>query len=95
MYVNIGIHHVRPGKEKELEAAMTKFGEAHRGHKGLITVFGWRDESTGAMIGTALWDSKEDFLAARTDLARGIEGINFEELDFSSEGYRGEPLIWT
>jgi hypothetical protein len=95
MFVNVGIHHVKPGKEQELLESMKRFGEAHRGHRGLIMVFGWKDESTGALIGTALWNTKEDFLAARPDLAKAVEGVDFEEIDTSTEVYRGEPVVWS
>ena len=94
MYVNIGIHHPKPGKEKDLLNAMAKFGQAQRGKKGLITVFSWKDDATGALIGTALWDSKADFEAARSDMTKAIEGVDFEQLDESAEAYRGSPVLW-
>ena len=49
---------------------MKRFGEAQRGHKGLLFVFAWKDEETGSLIGTALGDSKEDFQAARPTCSR-------------------------
>jgi len=94
MYVTLGIHHPKPGKEQFILDAMARFGKAQRGQKGLITVFAWKDDATGALIGTALWDSKSDFEAARPDMAKAIEGVDFEPLEFSAEVYRGSPVVW-
>jgi hypothetical protein len=95
MYLSIGVHHPKPGKEERLLESMKKFGEAQRGHKGLIFVFAWKDEESGSLIGTALWDSKEDWLAARPAMVKALEGVDFSELDYSSEAYRGSPVLWT
>ncbi|MDA4121946.1 MAG: hypothetical protein OK456_02050 [Thaumarchaeota archaeon] len=95
MYVTIGIHHPKPGMEQALLETMEKFGDAQRGHRGLITVFAWKDDKTGALIGTALWDTKEDYEAARPDMNKALEGVDFEPLDFSVEAYRGSPVVWT
>ncbi len=95
MYVAIGIHHPKPGKEQALLETMKRFGDAQRGRKGLITVFAWKDDETGALIGTALWDTKSDFDAARPAMKKALEGVDFEQLDCSSEAYRGAPVLWT
>ena len=95
MYVAIGIHHPKPGKEQAILETMMKFGEAQRGKKGLITVFAWKDDKTGALIGTALWDSKADYEAARPAMQKALEGVDFEPLEFSAEVYRGSPVVWT
>ena len=94
MYVAIGIHHPKLGKEQAILETMMKFGEAQRGKKGLITVFAWKDDKTGALIGTALWDSKADYESARPDMQKALEGVDFEPLEFSAEVYRGSPVIW-
>jgi hypothetical protein len=94
MYVTIGIHHPKPGKEQTVLEAMAKFGKAQQGHKGLVTVFAWKDDATGALIGTAIWDSKGDYDAARPDMAKALEGIDFGPLDYSVEAYRGSPVVW-
>jgi hypothetical protein len=94
VYVTIGIHHPKPGKEQAIIETMAKFGKAQRGKKGLITVFAWKDEETGALIGTALWDTKADYEAARPDMSKALEGIDFEPLEYSAEVYRGSPVHW-
>jgi hypothetical protein len=94
MFVNIGIHHPKPGKEQEVLDSMQKFGKAQQGKKGLITVFAWKDEASGALIGMALWDTKADFDAARPEMMKALEGVDFEPLDYSVESYRGSPVVW-
>lgn len=94
MFVTIGIHHPKPGKEQAILDTMMRFGNAHRGHKGLVTVFAWKDDATGALIGTAIWDSKSDCEAARPDLAKALEGVDFEPLEYSAEAYHGSPVLW-
>jgi hypothetical protein len=80
--------------EQAILETMARFGEAQRGKKGLITVFAWKDDKTGALIGTALWDSRADFEAARPDMEKTLEGVDFEPLEYSVESYRGSPVIW-
>ena len=94
MYVTIGIHHPKPGKEQEVLDSMVRFGNAQKMHKGLITTFAWKDDKTGALIGTAIWDSKSDHDAARPEFVKVLEGIDFEQLDESIEAYRGSPVGW-
>jgi hypothetical protein len=94
MYVTVGIHHPKPGKEQAILETMGRFGKAQRGKKGLITVFAWKDDETGALIGTAFWDSKADLEAARPDMEEALEGVDFEPLEYSVEAYRGSPVIW-
>lgn len=94
MYVTIGVHHPKPGKEQAILDSMMTFGKAQQGHRGLITVFAWKDDATGALIGTALWDSKSDYEAARPDMAKAIERIDFGPLDESVEAYHGSHVIW-
>ncbi len=95
MYVTIGIHYPKPGKESILLEGMRKFGEAQRKHKGLMMVTGLKDETKGAIIGLAIWDSKENFLAAREDIMKSIADMDFEDLLSSPiEVYFSEPAIW-
>jgi hypothetical protein len=94
MYVHMGIHHPKPGKEQAILETMDRFGKAQRGQKGLIAVFAWKDEVNGTLIGTALWDTKADFEAARPFIVNALEGVDFEQLEYSAEVYRGSPVIW-
>jgi heme-degrading monooxygenase HmoA len=95
MYVIMGVHHPKPGMEKALLETLEKFGNAERGHKGLISAFVWKDETTGVLLGTTLWDTKEDYDAARPDMDKALQGADWRSLDASMEIYRGSPVVWT
>jgi antibiotic biosynthesis monooxygenase len=95
MYVIMGVHHPKPGMEKELLETLERFGDAERGHRGLITAFVWRDDTTGVLLGTTLWDTKEDYDAARPDMDKALGGADWRSLDASMEIYRGSPVAWS
>jgi hypothetical protein len=95
MYVIMGVHHPKPGMEKALIEVQEKFGNAQRGHRGLISAFIWKDDATSVIIGITLWDTKEDYDAARPDMDKAIQGIDFRSVDTSMEIYRGSPIVWT
>jgi hypothetical protein len=94
MYITVGVHHPKPGREGAVLETMKAFGDAQKRHRGLVTVFAWKDDSTGALIGTAIWDTKADYDAARPEISKVLGGINFDELDNSIEAYRGSPVVW-
>jgi Antibiotic biosynthesis monooxygenase len=95
MYVIMGVHHPKPGMEEALLETLERFGDAERGHKGLITAFVWKDETTGVLLGTTLWDSKEDYNAARPDMDKALGGADWRSLDSAIEIYRGSPVAWS
>ena len=72
-----------------------KFGLAARGHQGLISGFIWKDDQTSVIIGITLWDTKEDYDAARPDLDKALQGADFRAFDSAMEIYRGSPVLWT
>lgn len=94
MLVTIGIHHPRGENEKSiLRDGMRKFGEAQRKHEGLIVIHLLKDEKPGVLIGLAIWDTKEHFMQAQKDMAKALEGINFELLeDIPHKLYFAEPV---
>lgn len=96
MYVTIAIHHPKgPNEEAKLLEAMKKFGQAQRKNKGSIIVTAGKDESSGFIFAVAIWDTKENFLSARADMGKALEGVNFEELeDIPHKLYFGEPKVW-
>jgi len=97
MYIIIGVHRSKPGQEQRVLEAIGKFGKAMQGRKGLITFFLWKDDASGAILGTALWDSKGDYEAALPEMSKEVKMVDFESLEFSSEVYRGlsigEPSV--
>jgi hypothetical protein len=95
VYVITGVHHAKPGMEKALLETLEKFGDAERGHSGLITAFVWKDDGTGVLLGVTLWDTKDDYDAARPDMDKALEGTDWRTLDSSIEIYRGSPVAWS
>ena len=95
MYVVMGVHHPKAGMEKPLLELQEKFGVTQRGHHGLISAFIWKDDQTGVIIGITLWDTKDDYDAARLDLDKALQGADFRTFDSSVEIYRGSPVLWT
>jgi hypothetical protein len=95
MYVILGIDHPKPGIETALLETLERFGTAERGHRGLISAFVWKDDTTGVLLGTTLWDTNADYDAARPDMDTALEGVDWHSLDASVEIYRGSPVAWS
>jgi Antibiotic biosynthesis monooxygenase len=91
----MGIHRPKPGMENALLETLQKFGDAERGHPGLIAAFVWKDEAAGVLIGTTLWDTKSDYDAARPAMDKALEGVDWRSLDSSLEIFRGAPVVWS
>ncbi len=74
MFIHLAVHHhPRPDKTELLIQSMHRFGPAMKGQSGLQQVFTLRDEKSGALVGLALWDSKEQWLAARTAMTEAVK----------------------
>lgn len=58
---------------------MHRFGKAMEGKKGLIMVYTTKDEERNQLIGLAIWDSKENWLAARPAMIDAVQNDPFEE----------------
>jgi len=79
MFIQMSIHHPRQGKEELLVDSMHRFGAAistQQGHRWNRTM---RDEKTGRLVGIAVWDSKEDMLAARPVMEESVKDDDFED----------------
>ena len=78
VFVNIAVHRVREGTEELMLDSMHRFGAAAREAEGLQRVHTLKDERTGALIGLAIWDSREAYEAAGPALMRAVEGDDLE-----------------
>lgn len=58
---------------------MHRFGKAMEEKKGLIMAHTTRDEDTNRLIGLAIWESKNDWLAARPAMIEAVKDDPFEE----------------
>jgi heme-degrading monooxygenase HmoA len=90
LYVNISIHRPHPDKERLLIDSMHRYGEAAKKQRGLVSVQTLKDEKTGELVGLAIWDSKESFLAARPALMKATENDDFDA--WEKEPIRGHRL---
>ncbi len=92
MFVHMSIHQPKAGKEELLIASMHRFGEAAKTQPGLQQVHTLRDAESGALIGLAIWDSKEAMIAARPVLMEATKDDDFEAWEDSVTGYRLEEV---
>lgn len=75
----MSIHFPKEGKEKYLIDSMHRFGNVMKGKRGLIMAHTTKDEDTNRFIGLAIWESKDDWLAARPAMAEAVKDDPFEE----------------
>lgn len=93
MFVHLAIHRPRPGKEQQLIASMHKFGNAMLREPGLQQAHTMMDPKTGALIGLAIWDSKEHWEAARPKMLEAVKNDPFEEWEENPpEVFHLEPV---
>ncbi|MBL0062704.1 MAG: hypothetical protein IPP40_14780 [bacterium] len=94
MFVSIGIHrHPKPEKRELLIDSMRRFGAAMRGCKGLVDVYQLEDKESGALVGLAIWETREDWLAARPAMIEAVKDDPFDEWEDSEpEGFRLQPV---
>jgi Antibiotic biosynthesis monooxygenase len=79
MFVHIAIHRPRPGQEQPLIDSMHRFGAAARAQPGLREVHTLRDANSGVLVGLAIWDTKEAWLAARPVMWEAVKDDNFDD----------------
>lgn len=75
----MSIHFPKEGKEKYLIDSMHRFGAAMKEKKGLIMAYTTKDEDTNRLIGLAIWESKDDWHAARPAMVEAVKDDPFEE----------------
>lgn len=79
MYFHISIHYPKAGKEDLLIESMHRFGKAMEGKEGLIMAHTTKDEERNLLIGIAIWNSKQDWLAARVSMINAVKDDPFDE----------------
>ncbi|MBA7477192.1 hypothetical protein ES707_12594 [subsurface metagenome] len=58
---------------------MHRFGKSMEGQKGLIMAHTTKDKDTNRLIGLAIWESKENWLAVRPAMINAVKEDPFEE----------------
>ncbi|MFX0012372.1 MAG: hypothetical protein ACFE9R_18815 [Candidatus Hermodarchaeota archaeon] len=79
----MSIHYPKPGKETLLIESMHRFGKAMEGKNGLILAHTTKDEDSDRLIGLAIWNSKEDWLAARPAMIEAVKDDPFEDWELN------------
>jgi heme-degrading monooxygenase HmoA len=79
MFVHIAIHIPKPGQAEPLIESMHRFGAAAAAQPGLQQVHTLRDANIGQLVGLAIWDSKEAWLAARRAMFEAVKDDPFDE----------------
>lgn len=93
MFVSIGIHSPRSGREADLVDSMHRFGKAMDGQAGFRRAYSLRDEQSGRLVALVVWDSKEHWLAARSAMLAAVKDDPFEEWeDIDPDVLRLEPV---
>ena len=93
MFVHIAIHRPREEAEALVIASMHRFGAAMQNQPGFIQTHTLKDARTGELVGLALWESKEAWLAARPAMQEAVKDDPFEDWeDEPPEVYQLEPV---
>jgi hypothetical protein len=93
MFVHLAIHRPKPGKEQPLIQSMHRFGNAMLREPGLQQVHTLMDQKSGALIGLAIWDSREHWEAARPKMQAAVKDDPFHDWeDNPPEVFHLEPV---
>ncbi len=79
MFIHMSIHFPKPKKINLLIDSMHRFGKAMEGKKGLIIAHTAKDEQKNRLVGIAIWDSEENWLAARASMLEAVKDDPFED----------------
>ena len=77
MFIHLAIHRPHADKADLLIDSMHRFGDAIRSQPGLREAHTLKDATSGALIGLAIWDSKESMLAARPAMQEAVKDDDF------------------
>ena len=64
MFTHIAIHTPKPEHRDDVIASMRRAGDASDGAEGLLQMGPWQEIDGGRLVGLAIWESREAFLAA-------------------------------
>ena len=78
MLYHLAIHVPKPEHEQDLIDSMHRFGAAARTQAGLVEAHTLKDQSSGTLVGFAIWESMDALTAARPALGDATEGDDFD-----------------
>lgn len=89
MYCHMSIHRPAPGARDALVDSMHRYGAALAGAPGLLGVHTLEDAGDGVLVGLALWESEQAFLASVHLARQAVAGDPFEEWEAEAvQGFR-------
>jgi hypothetical protein len=88
VYVRLAIHTPNPGYERAIIDSMHRLGDAVRGRPGIREVHTLSHRGAGRLIGLAICESEEAWLAARDEAAGALAGADFARWE------QGDPVIF-
>jgi heme-degrading monooxygenase HmoA len=95
MFIHLAVHHPFQNKTDPLIDSMSRFAKSMEGQPGLQQVFVLRDPNTGALVGLALWNSKEEWEAARPAMIEAVRDDPFDEWEPQSPDVFQLDVVWT
>ncbi len=94
MFVHMSIHYPIPGKEDLILDSMRRYCEAMKDKPGLQRAHALRDVRTGKLVGLAIWDSKDNWSAAKPAMDESIKNDPFHEWeDVPPKVYHLEEML--
>jgi hypothetical protein len=93
MFVHVAIHRPKAGKDTLLIDSMHRLATAALRETGLQQVHTLMDHKSGAVISLAIWDSKEEWEAARTKMQDAVKNDRIQDwTDGAPEILQLEPV---
>jgi quinol monooxygenase YgiN len=86
MFTHIAIHTPKPEHRDDVIASMQRAGAASDGAEGLLQMGSWQEIDGGRLVGLAIWESREAFLAAAPDIFAAVGDDPFDE-------WEAEPVV--
>ena len=81
MFTHIAIHTPKPEHRDDVLASMQRAAAASAGAEGLLQMGPWKQIDGGRLVGLAIWESREAFLAAAPGIFAAVADDPFDEWD--------------
>jgi hypothetical protein len=78
MFVSIAVHRVSADAEPPMIDSMHRYGEAAKAAGGIRQIHTLKDERSGALVGLAIWESKDAYEAAGPALMEAVANDDFD-----------------
>jgi len=78
MFTHIAIHSPKPEHRDDVLASMHRVDAAAQGAEGLIQIGPWQEIEGGRLVGLAIWESREHFVAAAPAIFAAVGNDPFD-----------------